>query len=456
MKTHILKPLFVSIVLGTSMTLIGCGGADTTINEKASIPVDDDHDHGGEPDGTAMGRLFIVNAVDTIADIFDTSDNDLLTSVALDALPSAVYATGGYRFAALIERSENKVGFLDGGLWQEAHDDHFDLFLTTPSLSNFSITGSRPTHFVPHDGQVALFLDGDTASGANAGIQLFDDHMIEDGESPVAIEFSMPQHGVAEPRGEHLLSSIRRDDTQSTSSNFLLPDQVGVFHLHDGSYELEETFDIACPDLHGAAQNETHIVFGCSDGVLLITDNGDDTYSAQKLLNSDDVADGLRIGSLWGHHESGQFIAQASAYGNDTVQFFAINPSEAEMALIDWQPSDNAQPVARAFGFEAEQFVILDDQGYLTTIEPHVNGDHTHWEFGAKLDITDADVTTMPEGMTFSMTVAQNGHIAYIADPIEQHVRSIDLSLLEVTGEIELDYAPQMITWLGIAEEHDE
>ncbi len=447
MKPFLIKPLFFSLAASAITVLIGCGDAKTTIIKKDPISAE----HGG----TATGRLLIVNSVDTEADVYDLSDGDLLGTIPLGALPSAVYATGGYRYAALVERSADKVGFIDGGLWQEPHDDHFDLFTTTPSLSNFSLMGSRPTHFVPHDGQVAVFLDGDAATSNNAGVLVFDDHMIEETEAPMTIEFTMPMHGVAEPRGEHVVASIRREDAQSTSSNFILPDQVGVYHLHNGSYELEQTFDVACPDLHGAAQNETHVIFGCSDGVLVVTDNGDDTYSAQKLLNSSDVAEGLRIGSLWGHHEGGQFIGRASSSSSDTVQFFTIDPAENEMELIDWQPMLNAKPVTQGFSFEAEQFIILDDQGYFTVIEPHLENGHTHWEYGERLDITDADVAMMPEGSKFSMTLAQNGHTAYIADPIEQHVITIDLELLQVTGDIELDYAPAMITWLGIAEAHD-
>ncbi len=459
MNPNNIKLLLLSLAIAAVTSFTGCGDAETTITEQPPLPADDDHDDddhdGGEPGGTAVGRLLIINEADTEAEVYDLTDNDLLMSMTLDAAPSAVYASGGYRYAALVERDADKVSFVDGGLWQEAHDDHFDLFTTTPSLSSFSLTGSRPTHFVPNEGQVALFLDGDTTTGNNAGVQVFDDHMIEEAETPVSLAFDMPQHGVAEPRGEHLIVSIRRDDAESTSSNFILPDQVGVYHLHDGEYELEQTFDVACPDLHGAAQNETHVVFGCSDGVLLITDNGDDTYSAQKLTNSDDVADGLRIGSLWGHHESEQFIGQASSRTSDTVQFFAINAEENEMELIDWEPMTDATPIARGFAFEAEQFVILDDQGYLTVIEPHEEDGHTHWEFGDRLDFTEADVSTMPEDAAFSMTLAQNAHVVYVADPLEQHVLSIDLDLLETTGDIELDYVPSSVTWLGIAEAHE-
>lgn len=444
------KSLVSAIILVTLHgALTGCGGSDDTNDEHDST-----HDHGSV--AASSGRLLIVDASNTETNIYDLSDSDLLASISLDSLPSAIYASAGYRYAALIERNADKVSFVNGGLWQEPHDDHFHTYSTTPTLLNLSYTGSRPTHFVPHGDQVAIFFDGDTTTGANAGVQVFNDYMVQEGEMPLTLEFSMPMHGVAEPRGDYMLATIRRNDSDSTSSNFILPDQVGVFHLHDDEYELEQTFDIPCPDLHGAAQNENHIIFGCSDGVLLVTDSGNNTFSAQKLLNSDDVAEGLRIGSVWGHGESGQFIAQASAHSSDTIQFFFIDPIEAEMELIDWQPVTNAKPVARAFTFEADKFVILDDQGYLTVIEPHLEDGRTRWDYSERMDITDADISEMPEGMKFSMALAQNDHAVYIADPIEQHVLMIDLELLLVEGEIALDYAPSMITWLGIAETHND
>lgn len=446
-----LKSLFFFIALSAALALTGCSKAKTTIIEKESIPVDDDaHNHGG---GEAMGRLVVVNSTTIEAQVFDLEDNDLITTIPLDALPSAVYASADYRFAALIERNADTVGFIDGGLWQEPHEDHFDLYTTTPMLLNNSLTGSRPTHFVSHESQVAVFFDGNAATGSNASVQVFGDDAIADTDTPTMVSFSLPMHGVAEPRGEHLLTTVRRDDLQSTSTNFILPDQVDVYHLHDGEYELEQTLDVACPDLHGAAQNEAHVVFGCGDGILLATEGNDDTFSAQKLLNPDTILAGARIGSIWGHHESAQFIGSASA--GDVSQFFAIDPTEGEITLIDWQPMANAKPVARDFAFEAEQFVILDDQGYLTLIESHQEDGHTHWEYGARLDITEADVSLMPEGTKFSMTLAQNGHTVYIADPISQHIVVVDLDMLGVTNEIELDYAPAMITWLGIVDEHD-
>lgn len=451
-----IKPLACLVTASAVLALTGCGNAKTTIIERDPIPVDVDneHNHGEEHDDHNSGRLLVFNASALQSQVFNLADRDLITTIPLDTLPSAVHASGDYRFAALIERDGDKISFIDGGLWQEPHDDHFDEIAALPTLLNNSLIGSRPTHFVRHEGQVAIFFDGDANVGSNASIQVLNDAHIATAATPTSLNFDVPMHGAAEPRGAHLLASIRRDDAQSTSTNFVLPDQVGVYHLHDGAYELEQTFDVSCPNLHGAAQNETHVAFGCGDGILLATEDDNGGYSAQKLLNPETMIEGARIGSVWGHEASDQFIGQATH--GDASQFFSIDPTEGEMELIDWQPMSGAKPVARDFAFEAEQFVILDNQGYLTLIEPHEENGHIHWDYhGARLDITDADITSMPEGMNFSMTLAQNGHTAYIADPIAQHIVVVDLDLMEKTAEIELDYAPSMITWLGIAEAHD-
>ncbi len=98
------------------------------------------------------------------------------------------------------------------------------------------------------------------------------------------IDYSINMHGVAEPKGDYLLSTVRRDDAESTSAAKILPDQVGVYHLHDNEYEQEQLLDITCPDLHGAAQNEDYVVFGCSDSILVVHQHDDDYEAEKKLL----------------------------------------------------------------------------------------------------------------------------------------------------------------------------
>ncbi|VUD62576.1 hypothetical protein TDB9533_03068 [Thalassocella blandensis] len=450
------KYLHWALLAALGIALTGCGDAETTINEKDPVvDEDDDHDHDHDHESAGHGRLVVTNNATQEALVYDLEDGSLLDAFALAEAPSAVYASGNYRYAVMANREGDIVNFMDGGVWQEDHVDHLHDYEEAPLLLDYSVTGSRPTHVVNHDGQIAVFFDGDATSGSSASISVFSDMDITDANTALpGVAFDTNMHGVAEPRGDHLFSSWRRDDAQSTSANPILPDQIAVYHLHDGEYEQEQILDVACPDLHGAAQNESFVIFGCSDGVVLVHEH-DGAFEAEKILNGDDMAEGLRIGAIYGHEESEQFIAMASAHGGSSVQWYAIDPAEAEMELIDWQPVENATVVDRGFGFEAEQFLILDSEGYLTVIEPHAHDGHTHWEFGTRVDITEEDVATMPEGTNFSVSFAQNGHQAFVTDPIAQHILIVDLELMDIDGEIDLGFSPNSVTWLGIAESHE-
>ena len=356
----------------------------------------------------------------------------------------------------IASRAQDYLGFIDGGLWREDHGAHLHDYEQSPAFSNYELTsGSRPTHLVKHDGQLAVFYDGDAASGTTASVEVLTDNDITNATAALpGISYDINMHGVAEPRGEHLLATIRRDDAESTSNAKILPDQVGVYHFHDGEYELEQTLELTCPDLHGAAQNHDYVAFGCSDGVLLAHQH-DDEYHAEKVINIDAVGD-LRIGSIYGHEGSETFIGVASGHGGGPAVIVSINPAKAEMEEFEWQLADGASAVSYSFSANGEHFLVLDSLGFLNVLEAHAHDDHIHWELAGQVDITQEDVTTMPEGMKFSMTVAQNGQFAYVADPIAQHVVQVHLEDLEIEGELELTFPPAAITWLGIAEKEHE
>lgn len=430
---------------------VGCEKADTTITEKESIiEKADNHENAHE----GHGRLIVTNASNAEAHIYDLDDRSLIDSFGLTSVPSALYTSAGYRYGVLVDRDGDTVNFIDGGVWQEDHVDHLHPYEQAPELLDYSIAASRPTHIVTHDEQLAVFFDGNAETSSPASVTIVTDANINtETTPPLSIEFSVNMHGVAEPRGDQLFATWRRDDTDTTSANPVLPDQIAVYHLHDGNYEQEHIFDVNCPDLHGAAQNETYIIFGCSDGVLVVHEH-DGEFEAEKIVNSKAVAEGLRIGSIYGHEHSEQFIGLASAHGGASAQWFSIDAEKAEIELIDWQPVENAQVVARGFSFEAEQFVILDSQGYLTVLEPHEHDGHTQWEFGVRLDVTDEDVANLSEGTQFTLAFSQNGHIAYVTDPIAQHVVIVDLESMDIDGEIALGFIPKSIAWLGIKEMH--
>jgi hypothetical protein len=446
-----LKLLAVTI---SSMLFTGCGDAETTLVEKDPIEAsEDEHDHGDDDEHSdditidSLGRLAVSENASNMLHMFDLDDNTVLDSISTTFSGSALTASADYRYATVTTRSEGLVQFVDGGLWREDHGAHLHDYKQDPVLSTYELTGSRPTHVISHDGQLAVFNDGDADSATPASVHVVTDTIIAAETAPRELSFTTNMHGVAEPRGEHLLATMRRDDVESTSSTKILPDQVGVFHLHDGEYELDKTLDESCPDLHGAAQNHDSVVFGCSDG-LLVAHQHDDDYDAVKIANIDEL-NGLRVGTLYGHENSESFIGIASGHGGGTATLVSVDVDKNEMQALEWQP--DASPVSYAFSHDGELFLVLDEQGFLNILSAHEHDGHTEWELVTQIDITEEDLADMPEGMSFSMTVAQNEHFVYVADPIAQHVLQIHLEDMEIEGDIELGFSPASITWLGIA-----
>jgi len=451
------------IALAISSTLItACGDAETTIVEKDPIVVEDEHDHDDDDhdhdDGftiESLGRLAVLAGDSNEASFFDLDENALLDTFTLNNDSNTLSSSPDFRYAIIANRTQDYLGFIDSGLWREDHGAHLHDYEQSPVFSSYELTsGSRPTHLITHDGQLAVFYDGDSETGTAASVAVLTDNDITNATASLpGIAYDINMHGVAEPRGEHLLSTIRRDDSESTSVAKVLPDQVGVYHFHDGEYELEQTLDLTCPDLHGAAQNHDTVVFGCGDGVLLAHQQGDD-YEAEKVANIAAVGD-LRIGTLYGHENSDTFIGIAAGHGGGSSVLLSINPATAEMEELEWQLADGASAVSYSFSANGEHFLVLDSLGFLNVLSAHDEDGEMHWELEGQVDITQEDVATMPEGMSFSMTVAQNGQFAYVADPIAQHIVQVHLEDLEIESEVELTFAPSAITWLGIAEQDD-
>lgn len=457
MKNQNTINLFAISVLSTALS--GClGDAETTIIEQAPVvAAPSNPDNGGGHVGNdilieSMGRLAVMSLDSNTMSMLDIDNGNLLDTFNLSYEGTRLNTSSNKRYAVLTARDFDMVEFIDAGLWREDHVDHLHDTKQAPSMRDFALTGSRPTHISTHDGQIAVFYDGDADAGVPASVQVISDSDIGTQTStPASLSYAINMHGVAKPIGEIVLSTIRRDDIESTSNNKILPDQVGVYHVHDDELELEQTLSVACPDLHGAAQNHEFVAFGCGDGVLVAHEH-EGTYEAEKIDNIAQLS-GLRIGTLYGHEDSEAFVGIASSRTTGETILVTVNPEENEMEILDWQGMENASPVSYAFTYDGAHFVILDNQGYLTRLAVEKSDGHTHLEYEGRLDITELDVTTMPEGTSLGMTVSHNDNHVYVSDPMAQHILQIDIETLNIEGDIELDFTPKSMVWLGIAEE---
>ena len=444
------KLSLVALLVATSL-LSGCGDSTTTIVEKDPIAVDDDHDHGDDHDHddiSTAGRLVISAKDSNLVSVYELEDGSLLDSFAVADTPSALAASAGKRYALVVQRTTDRVEFIDGGLFQEDHVDHLHDYQQAPALSSFVLSDSRPTHITSNDSQTAVFFDGDVNSSTPAAVAVITDADITtDSNGYPVLNYSIHMHGAAQARGEYLVSTVRDADSATT-----LPDKVALYHAHDDHFDEELVFAETCPNLHGSAQNEHVIAFGCTDGVLVITQEGE-TFTASKIANTDDFTGTMRIGTLVGAEHAEHLVGFAGS------SMFAIHAEDGEMELVDWQGSEGAGIIGYGFADKGEKFVLLDNQGYLTIM--HYHG-HDHegaaaaeepaFEFAAKVQLTNADVSAMPSGSRFELAISASDDKVYVTNPIDSTLLTVDIVDAEVIATKQLNFMPHKLVWLGIAE----
>jgi hypothetical protein len=431
MKIISLKNLLLACA---ATVLVGCGDSETTITEIAPTPtpIVDDHDNHEEELG--KGRLAIADTEQALVHIFDLENNTLVESITITNPAEYLYASPENRYAVAVQRSFDRVEFIDGGLWQEAHGDHFDQHADAPELTSFTLNDVKPSHFAPRGEQVALFFDGNKETGANASLSLLSDESIAEEKTLAVHGFETYMDGTAEIRGEFVLTTHRETNAEGS-----LPDQVVLLEVHDDHFDQEQLFDIKCPDLQGSFQTETHIAFACSDGILAIEQQGS-VFTAQKIANSADMLDSVRIGSLMGSAENNVMI------GNASGSFFFVDLITQQISPFNWQPEEALTSVTYGFDGHNEHMLILDNTGQLNVFSAE-----NEWQLDSRIEV----FSTLAEDADPLIISSKAHELIYIING--QEVTTVDLHDGEVVGHFDLDFTPGKAAWLGVAghEEHE-
>jgi len=430
MKTISFKGLLLTCA---TAALIGCGDSETNITEIEPTPVakEDGHDHDTE---LGKGRLAIADAEQAVIHFFDLEENTLVESVNITHPAEYLYASPESRYAVAVQRSVDHVEFVDGGVWQELHGDHYDQHVDAPSLTSFTLNDVKPTHYVPRGDKAAVFFDGNKETGANAGLSLLSDESIAQETVIAEHHFDTYMHGTAEIRGDFVLTTLR--DSSSESS---LPEQVALLEVHGDHFHQEQVFEETCPALHGSFQTENHIAFACGDGVLAIEQEGN-VFTAHKIANPVDMPEGVRIGSLKGSPENEIMI------GGSRAGLFLVDLSAEEITPFNWQPSEEVTLVSYGFDGHNEHGLIIDNTGHLNVFSAENN-----WELDKRISL----FSELAEGAKPSIVASKAHELIYIIH--EQEVTTVDLHDGEVVGHFDLDFTPAKAAWLGVAseEEHD-
>lgn len=353
---------------------------------------------------------------------------------------ATVYASGDGRYGFAMQRNEDLVHVFDSGLEVEEHDDHVHFEREEPTKLALELTGVRPTHFVAHGDWVAVFNDGlaENASTSQpmvpASAIFVDTHELSTASySPLTLPDTKNQHGVAVPVGaDDFLFTAHNPDPQATST---LP--IGV-NLLSATGAVKSTHH-TCPGLHGEGANDLGVMFGCSDGVLLLQASGS-SWTSQKFDNPANTPAGTRVGTVRSSHDAQFFVGNWGATGLVRISSAgAFTPIDVGVGYYRFEVTHDAKHI-----------VVLGKDGKL-----HVLDAQTGANKGSVADVTtvdDPNVTPALPGGSF--VLAED--VAYVTSPLTGKIFKIDLTAPALLDTYDVGGKPNSIALLSFEEhEHD-
>jgi len=400
-------------------------------------------DHGDHHDDAESftldtgGRLAIAEQNSAVLRIHDLDTKSNEASRTLEHAPSALYASPGGRYVVAMQRTQDLVQFVDGGVFTEDHGDHLHDYKRESRVMPWRLAGPLPTHYDRQAGkQAAIFMDG-RASGSpaqNSSVHVFTDASIAAGVTTARLDLDIAIHGLGEPVDDALLTVHR--DTDATD---VLPTHLELYRRSGGTYSREGRLATRCNGMHGSFSSGRSTVVGCSDGVLLV--NHGSTVVDRKLGTA------TRVGTVTGHPKlPDQFVGYGNAGTPATTRFYAIDGATgtaAEIVPAEWASGR----VVRAAGFDrsGQRWFILDSGGNLTVLQRQGAG----W---ATLGRIASVIATMPTAAPFPAFTANGARDeVYLTDPVTRQLVILDATSLQVIERRELGFVASAITWVGIA-----
>jgi len=415
-----LRPLMALLLIVSVTMLTACGGSSSS---------DEAHEHTNID---TAGRLALFDIGASQLKILDLDNREILASMAMDGEAPRLYASPGNRYAVAIQRGDDLVSFVDGGLYTEDHGDHMHDYAETPSMLSLTLNDYKPTHYSPGEAEGVVFFDGGKA--ASSRVTVFSDATLGSGTTVASLQLENNMHGVAKMIDSHLFVTFRDSSITDTT----LPAAVERYHLDNGSFEFEERYSQACPRLHGAAANAHSLGFGCSDGVLVI-DLHKAGYPATKLNNPEGLAEDSRIGIVVANHDVEELVGIAGD------RLFVIHPESTAEVYHELELGEGVGRLAQGFTTHGEVFYVLGDDGGLRLFDPAHD-----WE-----RITTAELMDAPgEGDTLAVAVSAAQERLFVLH--NQSVHEVDATDGDVVRTIDLGFNASGLVWLGLAEEgHD-
>ena len=386
-------------------------------------------DHGGEDAEDLAGRLLVGDGETGMMSIIDLEHGDVeQDAFDLGSRAGRIYATKNGRFAIAVSSDANTAHVFDGGIYLEAHGDHFDEVEEPVERMGIDLSGDRPVHLYVGTEWATIFYDG------SGDIVFLNEHELEEeGDSYVPPRINVgAHHGAAVPMEDDVFAvSIQHPDYDSDPTEYRSPIGAEIVSLSGEVLHHDE----GCEELHGDAGNGHMAAFGCRGGALVVEAH-EGNYESVFVDAPEGEPEDFRLTSVWGYPGLDHFFALGSEVG-----LYVVDPEGRSMKKLI-AASDDLSPINVAMSHDGEALLVVMSDGELRMYDAH-----------------DLDLLASASG--FLATPVETGfwgrpHVVtapgavFITDPVGGEVMQLDDHDLEVVNSWGVAGNPAKIAFVGI------
>ena len=385
-----------------------------------------------------VGRLLIGDGETGAVSVIDLEHGDVEQGAFdLGSRAGRIYSTKSGRFTIAVSSDANTAHVFDGGIYLEAHGDHFDQVESQVERVNLDLSGDRPMHLYVGGEWSAIFYDG------SGEVVLINEHELEEeGSDYIPQTINAGAHrGAAVPlEGDLFAVTSQHPDYDSNPEEYRLPFGADIVDL-DGQVLHQAS---GCEGLHGDASNGHMAAFGCIGGVLAMEAHDGD-YESMFIEAPDGEPEDFRLTSVWGHPGIDHFFALGSAVG-----LYVVDPEQGSMEqLID--ATDELNAINVSISHDGEALLVVMSDGELRMYDAH--------DLDLLASASDFLTTPVETGFWARPHMATVPGAIFITDSVGGHVFQLDEHDLEVVQSWDVSGNPTKIAFVGIlgeTEGHEE
>jgi len=362
-------------------------------------------------------RLFVSDHAQPIVHAIDMETGQKIDTFTVRA-PTSLYRSASGRTVFAVQGKGDVISVLSSGISFGDHGDHGDISIEAPRLLDVSFEGKKPSHFVDHEGDIALFFDGEGKTRVTREADL-----LEGKPAIREVTTDAPHHGVAIALGDHVLVS---------EPNLAKPNELpmGIRVVDRSGASIGSLHD--CPDLHGEASSGNLIAIACTKG-LLIASAGNGAPEIDLLPYA-----GLPEGK------------STTLAGGRGLQYFLGNYGPSAVVLIDPKSED------------AFRLIDLPTRRVHFAVDPvRAKFAYVFTEDGSlhRIDVVAGNIdATLKLTEPYSMgghwsdprpRIAVAGDRIVVSDPLKSLLHTIDAKTFEQTADIAVEGNPFNLVAVG-------